>query len=262
MRKLLQSSIYLMISIFLFTSCEAWEDESYHAGGDNNGGGGMLLKEVKTISDGVEGKVTYTYDSSNRMKEVYSYANVLDTETYSHTLITFSNQTNAVSVTKVYMMGQLFSTVTSSNQLVGNNTMNVDIQMDMGGLIIQMNNVMTFSAPCGTSQNVITTTMPGMPPFESTSTYQYTDANCSFKEFTDGVLSSTVTNDDKYSPFTTPESHAMGVVPHNPLRTEDSEGAIRTSTYTYNEQNYPTKAVHTFSGTSTEPNYTEEFTYY
>lgn len=262
MRKLLQSSIYLMASIFLFTSCEAWEDESYHPGGDNNGGGGgMLLKEVKTTSSGLEGKATYLYDSSNRVKEVTSYANILDTETYTKTIVTYSSNTNATSVTNMYMGGIVQSTITTTTQVTGS-IVNVNTVTEMMGMEVSMSSAMTFSAPCGVSENVINTVMMGMPPIETTITYQYTDANCSYKEFQDGQLASTVTMDDKYSPYTTEQNYAMNIVARNATKYEGADGTIQNVAYTYNENNYPTKAVHTFSGTSTEQNYTEEFTYY
>lgn len=35
MGKLLQTSMYLIASALIFTSCEAWEDESYHPGGES-----------------------------------------------------------------------------------------------------------------------------------------------------------------------------------------------------------------------------------
>lgn len=261
MRKLLQSGTYLILCTLLFTSCEPWEDESYHPGGNNNGGG-LLLKEVKTTTNGLEGKATYTYDTNNRVKEVFAYADILDMQTYSHTVNTYSGEANVVSVTTMYVAGvaQIVTTVTGQ---INGNIFNMEITMAMGGEVMTtMTNEITFSAPCGITQNSVNTVMMGMPPIETLITYQYTDANCSFKEFQDGVLTTTVTNDDKFSPYTTPENYSMGIIAHNAVKYESTDGSIQNVAYTYNEDNYPIKAVHTFSGTSTEQNYTEEFTYY
>lgn len=241
-------------------SCEPWEDESYHPGGNN--GNGMLLKEVKTVSAGVEGLATYTYDAENRFKEGFSYANILDMETYSHITQSYSGDSNTHTVAKTYMSGTLFTTSTIDTELNGN-LITMNMEMEFGGETITSVSEITFSQPCGVQQNHTTTNMPEFPdPIESVSTYQYTDSNCSFKEFVDGELSSTVTMDDKFSPFTTPESIAMGVVQHNAVKIENADGTIETITYTYNEQNYPIQAVHTFNEGSGQADYTETFVYY
>lgn len=264
MKKSLILSLSLLISCLAFNSCDPWEDDSYHEGGP--GGGGMLLKEVHTTyPDGSEGLATYTYDNQSRMKEVYVYANILDMETYSHTVNTYASNTNYTSVSNTYTGGVVQMTNTI-NALISGNTANITIQTEyeVDGETISINatNQLTFSAPCGTSENVMTIEMPEMPTQQTTITYEYTDANCSHKEFQDGELTSTVTNDDKYSPYNTPEAYAMGIVGHNYIKAESTDGTVETVTYTYNENDYPTQAVHSFSEGSGQTGYTETFTYY
>jgi len=253
------------MSCFVLNSCDPWEDDSYHEGGPT--GGGMLLKEVHTTyPDGSEGLATYTYDDQNRVKEVYAYANILDTETYSQTVNTYTSNTNITSVTNSYTAGVVQMTNTMTTQVSGNTaTVNMVTEYEVGGETIQINtnSQLTFSAPCGTSENIMTIEMPEMPSQQTTITYEYTDANCSHKEFQDEQLTSTVTNDDKYSPYTTPDAFAMGIVGHNPVKIEDAmEGTVETIVYTYNENNYPTQAVHTFNEESGQTGYTETFVYY
>lgn len=250
----------LLLSTSFFLSCEAWEDESYHPGG--NTGDGMLLKEVKTTTNGGEAQTTYTYDAENRVKEIYHYSNILDMESYAHTVNTYSGDTNYTSVTNTHQGGVIESTTTVTAQINGN-LLNLEMEMEVGGeVMMTMTNEMTFTAPCGVTENLMNLIAEGMPPMEVLITYQYTDANCSYKEFQNGDLTNTVTNDDKFSPYTTPEAMAMGIVQHNYIKMEGADGTIENVTYTYNENGYPTKAVHTFSGTSEETNFTEEFFYY
>ena len=244
----------------VLNSCEPWEDESYHPGGMT--GDGMLLKEVKTTSNGAEGLTTYTYDNENRVKEIYHYSDILDMETYAHTVNTYSGDTGYTSVTNTLQGGIIETTTTVTAQLNGN-LLNLEMEMETGGeVMMTMTNEMTFTAPCGVTQNLVNLIAEGMPPMEILITYQYTDENCSYKEFQNGDLTNTVTNDDKFSPYTTPEAMAMGIVQHNYIKMEGADGTIENVAYTYNENGYPTKAIHTFSGTSEETNFTEEFFYY
>ena len=249
------------MSCLALNSCDPWEDDSYHEGGGSNG---TLLKEVHTTSAGVEGLATYTYDANGRMIGVIAYADILDMESYSQTIQTYTGDTNVHSVTKSYLAGVLTTTTTVNSQVNGN-LVNMTMSMDDGsGQTIDSTMEITFELPCGVQQNAMSTTMPGFPdPIESLTTYEYTDVNCSSKEYVNGDLSTTTTMDGKISPFSTPESIAMGVTSHNPVKIENAaDGSVETITYTYNEQDYPIKAVHTFSQGSGQADYTEEFTYY
>src|SRR5690606_28771032 len=187
-------------------------------------------------------------------------------ESYSHTVNTYTSSTNITTVSKIYAAGVVQSTTTMTTQMSGNNVhISSETEYEFAGEIILINsdNDMTFSAPCGVSENIVTLEMPEMPVQEHTLTYEYTDENCSSKEFQDGELTVTTTMDANFSPYTTTESIAMGIIPHKPLKIESAlDGTIETITYTYNEEGYPTKAVHTFNEGSGQADYTEEFTYY
>jgi len=261
MKKTFILGLSILFGCFALNSCDPWEDDSYHEGGSGNG---TLLKEVHTAyPDSSEGLATYMYDAEGRLTEGYAYANILDMETYSHTVQTYSGDTNIHTVSQSYMAGSVFSTTTIDSQLNGN-TINMTMEMVAGEQTISSTSEITFSLPCGVDENHTTVVMPGFPdPIESISTYEFTDANCSYKEYVNGDLSSTVTMDDKFSPYTTPQSIAMGTAPHNPVKIEDAvDGTIETIVYTYNENDYPTQAVHTFNEESGQTGYTETFTYY
>ena len=259
MRKSLLLSLSFLATCFALNSCDPWEDDSYHEGGP--GGTGNLLKEVHTTTDGVEGLATYTYDENGRMTGVSAYSNILDMESYTQIVQTYPNESTIHTVAETFAMGTVFSTTTIHTTVSGN-TITMDSESEMMDQVITQNSVMTFSAPCGVQENNMTITMPEMDPVEAVITYNYTDGNCSYIESTNGDVTTTVTMDDKFSPFTTPESIAMGVTPHNPVKVESADGTIETITYTYNEDNYPVTAVHTFNEESGQSGYTEEFIYY
>jgi hypothetical protein len=260
MRKSLLLSLSFLATCFALNSCDPWEDDSYHEGGP--GGSGNLLKEVHTTTNGAEGLATYTYDENGRLTGGYSYASILDMETYNQITQSYPSETTIHTVSQSYMSGTLISTSTIDSELNGD-VINITMEMEAGEETMTSTSEITFSTPCGAQQNTTVVNMPGFPdPIESVSTYEYTDGNCSYIESVNGDVSQTVTMDDKFSPFTTPESIAMGITPHNPVKIENADGTIETITYTYNEDNYPVTATHTFNEESGQADYTEEFIYY
>jgi hypothetical protein len=262
MKKTLFLGFALLTGSLFLHSCDPWEDDSYHEGGNNNGGAGtLLLKEVKTTTANAEGLTTYIYDANNRVKEVKNITDILDMQSYSLTTTTYTGNNISNSVTKQYMGGNLTMTTNMVTTVNGNNSATVIEMIVDGEVTMTINYDANFSLPCGMVTSNVSMTGMGLPPTNYVLSHQYTDANCSYKEFIDGTLSTTVTMDDKFSPYTNPESYSTGVYPHNATRIEDADGTIETITYTYNAENYPTKAVHTFTNSESQ-NYTEEFFYY
>ncbi|SMC33931.1 hypothetical protein [Moheibacter sediminis] len=94
MRKLLQSSIYLIISISLFTSCEAWEDESYHPGDTNNGEDVTIPGVWKLTELNLEEPFDFNQDgtaNTSLMAETNCYQNELMSFLPNNTGISTSN---------------------------------------------------------------------------------------------------------------------------------------------------------------------------
>jgi hypothetical protein len=262
MKKTLFLGFALLTGSLFLHSCDPWEDDSYHEGGNNNGGAGtLLLKEVKITTGNVEGLTTYTYDSNNRVKEVKNITDILDMQSYSLSTTTYTGNNVTNTVTQQYMGGTLMMTSNMVTTVNGNNAVTTIETIVDGQVMMNMSYDMNFSLPCGMVTSNVSMTGPEFPPMNYVISHQYTDANCSYKEFIDGTLSTTVTMDDKYSPYTNPESYSTGVYPHNATRIEEADGSVETITYTYNAENYPTKAVHTFTNSESQ-NYTEEFFYY
>lgn len=255
---------YLLLSglcLLSLSSCDPWEDDNNNdGGGDNPPTAGNLLKEIHTVSNGVEGKATYTYDSENRVKTVTSYDDISNNQSYSLTTNNYNGNT-IETITETYIDGALYSTATGTSTTNGN-TINVEMEtVSNGEVMLTLESEILFELPCGVQQNSITTELFGSP-ITFVMTYDYTDANCSYKEYTEGQLTQTVTNDDKNNPQTTPESIAMGVVMHNPILVVTPDGTTETITYTYNEDDYPTEAIHTYNQGSGQQDYTQTFTYY
>lgn len=257
------SVLALLATSLVFTSCDPWEDENNF----NNPSEPitpdqiMYLKEVKSVFATAESKQTYTYDSNNRLTKVIGYLDVSDTSSYTEGDYIYVQ--NGVTLTnKTYMNNQLMQTSTSTLTINGNQG-NLNMESQMNGENMTMNSVITFSMPCGESSMVTTSNMPGFPPFENTSTYDYFDQNCSYKLTENGVLSETVYMDDKFNPHTDITSIGFNLVKHNPVKIIDhTEGITENISYEYNSNGYPTKAVHTFSSNQNELDYTEYFTYY
>lgn len=255
--------LLLIFPLFILNSCNDWEDESYHPGGSDGPEVIMLLKEsTQNYANGITGKYQYTYDSENRLSKILIHMDTSITDSYSEATYSYSGNTHVDLVVTTYMFGMEVSKANFSSDISGNTqTTNIEHFQD-GESIGTMISVATFSAPCGITENTVTTNFPGFPPMQSTATYEYTDSNCSYKEMVDGTLATIVTNDDKFSPIITGvEDFIPGYVRHNPIKIENqAENIVETITYTYNENDYPETASHTFSDEGM--NYTETFTYY
>src|SRR5690606_12092262 len=240
MRKLLQSGSFLIAGIFLFTSCEAWEDESYHEGGDSFEPA-LLVKEVRTTSEDsdAEGLIKYAYDTQNRVTEILTYGDLLEMDTYVQTTFQYPSATKTIMISKTYVEEALMFTLTTTIDVINSTTANVTVQNNLTG---DISSVITYSAPCGTATAENTIEFMG-EEFTSTTTYDYTDANCSYKEFIDGELEETVTKDDKFSPYLDPQALALGITAqHNITKVVNAvEGTTHNIVYTYNEMDYPTK---------------------
>lgn len=252
----------IIVSSLGLNSCEAWEDESYHPGGENNPETpALLLKEVKTTTEdsNVEGVIKYNYDSQSRLTEILVYGDLMQMETYNQTTFQYPSPTKNIMISKTFVGNSLMLTITSTVDVVNATTANVTIQNELTG---DISSVVTLATPCGTVSATNTMEFMGQE-FTSVTTYEYTDANCSYKEYIDGVLEETVTKDNKFSPYVDPQAYTLGMTgQHNITKVVNHfEESTHNIVYTYNELNFPTKAVHTFEGTD-NVNYTEEFIYY
>lgn len=255
------SVLALLTMGMVFTSCDPWEDENNF--NEPSGPVGpdqiMLLKEVKRVSEMSEGKQTYTYDSSGRLIKSIGYTNIADITSYSEANYTYT-QNGVNLVVKTYMNNVPMQTMTTS-MVVNGNQATLELISQMGGMDMSMSSIINFSAPCGENSIVTTSSIPDLPPMETTSTYDYFDNNCSYKLTEDGVLSETVYNDDKFSPYADVNSIAFNIIRHNPVKIINHvEDITENISYEYNSNGYPTKATHTFS--NNEIDYIEYFTYY
>lgn len=264
MKKRFFLGLALLTGGLLLNSCDPWEDESYHPG-DNNGGGGqgegLLLKEIKRTGGGIESVTTFTYDSNNRIQSLHAVMTTMGEEQITEGTYTYSGQYNSTVVLNQLVGNQIVSTTTIHTTVNGNTVNKVTEIESQGQTISTSTHQISFSAPCGIQSNTVSETTQGNPPTNYVLTYEYLDSNCSVKEFRDGVLTVTITKDDKLNPLTTPENYAMGINLHNATKYEYADGTVENITYTYNSSNYPTKAVHSFPD-APQNNYTEEFTYY
>lgn len=268
MKKILITGIAIMIAGFSLNSCNDWEDEN----GPSDGGGIvegpdvlMLLKEAKTnFANGTEGLSVYTYDTNNRVSKVIHHNDIEEQDSYSEVNYTYSGQNNVTSVAKTYGMGELIATTTITMTVNGDQATMVTVIDAEGTDPITTNYDITFSTPCGVDEILSSFEIPGFPEISTTTTFTYTDGNCSFEQYDDGELSQTVTNDNKFSPLMDEISYSMGIIKRNPLKIIDHfENITENVVYTYNENDYPVTASHTFTGTpGAEIDYTETFVYY
>lgn len=266
MRKYLALSLVFTVFFFGLTSCDDWEDDSWHPGNGSGGGGEpgdgevMLLKEQNISMDGLLTNYAYTYNADDRIAEIVITQNGTLS---SNTVYTYTGSNQIKAVAKGYMNGEVVMTATAVAIIEGNHQYVTTTTEYPGMPPIVMENDVTFEAPCGALENIITINMDGTP-MVTTLTYEYTDPNCSYKEFSDGAHVTTVTNDAMNAPVLDPLVTQLGVVRHNPLKIQDlSESSIETIQYTYNENGYPTFAEHVTVQTGVpDQEWTEEFIYY
>lgn len=259
MRNKIALGLTVVFSAFVFQSCDPWEDESYHPTGGGSDGPEveMLLKEVKTQTGSFEGLSTYTYDGQNRLTKIISHSDITDQGSYAEITYQYPTEGKVKFVSKGYLGGELITTTSAEFEIETQTTAKLSIQ---DGIIGEMTSQITYSAPCGISNMVTTLNIEGSPT--STTSYTFNDANCSYTENIDGEWSETVFRDDKFSPYMDPMAILMGVISHNTLKVEESDGAVETISYLYNENGFPTSATHTFNEISGEDNYTKTFVYY
>lgn len=251
---------YILSSLAIaltFNSCEAWEDESYHPG--ENSGPTMLLKELRTeYTNGITSVSQYTYDSSDRLAKILIYSDLSSTDNYTEATYTYPNALTIKVETKTYINSELTYDMVAESTIDGNSytmvsTQNGDPLMNVSG------NTMT---PCGL-QSLEGTFGEDMSYSES---YQYIDDNCSFKHTVNGTLSTTVMKDNKRNPqYDQALLSSSGYVSHNIVSEHDHvENTITEYAYTYNENNYPEKAVVTIKDESGQivMTYTQTFIYY
>lgn len=255
-----------LITIFVFTifigfqSCDPWEDESYHPGGPGGNGNtpALLLKEIKTTHlSGMNSLSTYSYDSESRISMVKSFPDVADTESYSLLTYQYPSDSQVIINAKTYQLGDLFATMNTTININGN-TVQMEIENNLTGNI---STTLTLESPCGVQKAIMSMEILGQP-VESINTYEYFDANCSYKHKIDGNLNETIYKDDKNFPLVDPQTNFMGIEAHNDIKIENANGEIETITYTYNDLDFPTKAIHSFSGASSQEGFTEEFIYF
>lgn len=270
MRKYLALSVVFAFILAGLASCNDWEDDSWHPGTETGGGGGegegpgeggtMRLKEQNIIKD--EGLMTYaySYNSDNRLKEMTVTQNG---ELLSNSLYTYIGSNEIHVEGKSYQGGQVIATVSLNAVLDGNHQYTTTIVNYSGLPQMHMESDITFEAPCGTQQNVVSTTVDGMTS-DYVLTYEYTDTNCSYKEYSDGSLISELTNDGMKAALSDPLVIQLGIVQHNPLKVIDYENnTTETIEYSYNEEGYPVSAEHVLLQTGApDETWTEEFIYY
>lgn len=255
----------IILPLSVLNSCNDWEDENLFGPGPNPGPDVvMLLKErVITPSNGIETVTNYTYDNNGRVKTAKSLANE---ELVADVVYNYPTPNELNAVMKQFLAGEVVSTTYISQVVEGNQVSTVftyeyeNENMPDGSQTMNM----TFSAPCGIDTNVMSTEMMGQS-FDSTSVFEYTDNNCSYKMTTDGVLAETATKDDKYAPFSDPLVRQLGITEHNIVTSVDHmQGTTENISYTYNENGYPVTANHTYSGTEGAEgmNFSETFTYF
>lgn len=258
-------ALAVVVSAFSFQSCDPWEDESYH--GPNGDGGGpqtvMYVKEIKKIMPSpnggmVEGVEEYTYDGQNRLSKVVGHLDIVEVNSYTEAVYQYPSADVTKVITKSYLNSELQATNTITTTTLSSTTGHVLVESDA---MDDINMDLTFALPCGITKNVMTMIYGGQP-ITSTTTYEYTDGNCSYTEKVDGEWTETVFRDNKFSPHADPLAIAMGIVLHNNTKVEESDGTIETISYQYNENDYPTNASHTFNVGEGQANYTETFTYY
>lgn len=254
MKKRILWTMVVLFSGFLLNSCDPWEDEN--GDGPDVPDAGLLLQKTTIVSsNGITGETIYTYDSQNRISTIKTINNVQDVTTYSEVTYQYLSSSNITLTTKSYQNGQLISTTTSNLNVLSSSTATLTMSSELGEISIAI----TYSTPCGITEAITT-----FGNFTQTSTYEYFDNKCSYKEFIDGELQSTTFNDDKFNPIHDPIAIAMGLVSHNIIKVEEVDGINEVISYQYNSDDYPTEAVHTFSNEDPDQgilNYTETFEY-
>lgn len=260
MKKIFGVFMAIAIGSFSLNSCDPWEDENNNpsdGGGPDGPGMVMLLKKSTMVSsNGVTSEYTYTYDGQNRLSNIKNIMNIQDATTYSEAVYQYPSDGVVKLTAKSYSAGQLQSTSTTTLQIISSTSATMTIVSDIVG---DISSEITYSAPCG-----ITKMITNWDGFNQTSTKEYFDEKCSFKEFIDGELKSTTFNDNKNYPIFDPLTVAMGITNHNPIKIEETDGTSEVISYLYNDANYPTKATHTFSNEDPDQgimNYTETFEY-
>lgn len=263
---------WALIAIFMcFIACDPWEDEqdllinvenpedpSDSSDPSTPPTASMLLKMKKyTYEDNVEWE-EYTYDDQKRLIKVHSYGEENPDLHYAEIIYEYVSASKVTSVASVYVNGNLLSKVTNSYEHIDDATLKIITESDITGVI---NSTATYSPPCGihTMENVAN--FMGTPT-TSVTTYEFTDDNCSYKEFVDGEWEETVTKDNKKSPEYDLFAAFMNLKKHNILKVESEDGSIQTTIYQYNEEGYPTQASHTFNEEAMEDPYTVTYTYY
>lgn len=268
MRKYLALSLVFGLLLTGLTSCDDWEDDSWHPGMENGGGNGeepgdgesMRLKEHKINRGGVLTSYAFSYNSNNRLQELTATQNG---ELINATLYTYPGSNEVHAEAKTYQGGQVIATLSSNAVIDGNHQYTTTIVNYPGLPQMLMESDLIFEAPCGAQQNTVSTTINDETSTFVT-TYEYTDNNCSFKEYSDGELTSTITNDGMKAAVLDPLIIQLGVVQHNPLKIVDhDENSTETIQYIYNEEGYPVSAEHTLVQTGgVDETWTEEFIYY
>lgn len=245
---------------FTLNSCDPWEDENNNPGdgGGPDGPGVVMLIKKSTIvsSNGVTGENTYTYDGQNRLSVIKSIQNIDDATTYSQSNYQYPSEGVVQLTAKSFVSGQQIASNTTTLQILSATSATMTMVDDVIG---ELSVEITYSAPCGVTKSVTT-----WGEFTQTATQEYFDEKCSFKQFLEGELQSTTFNDNKNYPIFDPLSVAMGLVNHNPIKVEEADGTNEVITYQYNDADYPTQAVHTFSQEDPDQdilNYTETFEY-
>lgn len=267
MRKYLVLSVVFALILAGLTSCDDWEDDSWHPGNETGGGGEepgegemMLLKEQNISQGGMLTSYAYSYNSNNRLKELTVTQNGV---LLSNSLYTYPGSNEVHVEGKSYQGGEVIATISLNAVLDGNHQYTTTIVNYPGLPQMLMESDITFEAPCGTQQNTVTTTIDG-ETLGYVLTYEYTDVNCSYKEFSDGELISEVTNDGMKAAVMDPLVVQLGMVQHNLLKIVDhEENTTETIQYIYNEEGYPVSAEHLLVQTGgTDETWTEEFIYY
>lgn len=255
MKRTIGLILSLGFCVFSLNSCDPWEDENNNGGSDEPTSN--LLKEVKKMTGSIEGKELYTYDTQNKLIKSMVYTDITDQTSYVETSYQYPGEGKVNATEKTYQTGSLVMTKSVNFSILTSTTAQSVNYTDLTG---EGNSEITYSTPCGISKIVTTFVVDGETQ-TTVQTFEYIDSNCSSKEFLDGELYQTTTNDNKFSPRVDPFAIVMGVTKKIPIKILLDDGTLETINYQYNENNYPISANHSFNPESGEENFSETFIY-
>lgn len=152
MKKLLQFGAYAIAGALLFTSCEAWEDESYHPGG-NNGEEVTIPGEWKLTELNLEEPFDFNQDGTaniNLMTETNCYQNEIMTFLPNNTGIGTSNSYAMITVDSENFTVECIEETEETPFTWSQNATNFTIVMDSQTHTATLDgNKLTFTIPEG-----------------------------------------------------------------------------------------------------------------